>query len=286
MNTKLLISLFLVILLVLSSIHLADRISSTQLDKAFTRSVAVFAIARGLNGLISVVQGTEVYATPAGVGVNFAVGQIVDPINDMVERFSWIMLMSSVSLGIQAIMLGIGEMQAVQLLFNISALFVLIMLWIPQLWNAKVFNLLFKSLVVFTFLRFVIPLLVLFNEGLFTYVLEPRYEEAKSALEYTQKEAEVIVHQVQKNEKNRDSSWLDSINVSKQVQDFKVKTQALWDSLKNKFDHAIAYMLTLITIFIIQSVLIPIVALWLFLNLFRKFWDMDLTGEIFKEKSV
>lgn len=286
MNTKLLISLFLVILLVFSSIHLADRISSTQLDKAFTRSVTVFAIARGLNGLISVVQGTEVYATPAGVGVNFAVGQIVDPINDMVERFSWIMLMSSVSLGIQEIMLGIGETQAVQWLFNISVLFVLIMLWIPQLWNVKVFNLLFKSLVVFTFLRFVIPLLVLFNEGLFTYVLEPRYEEAKSALEYTQKEAEVIVHQVQKNEKNRDSSWLDSINVSKQVQDFKVKTQALWDSLKNKFDHAIAYMLTLITIFIIQSVLIPIVALWLFLNLFRKFWDMDLTGEIFKEKSV
>lgn len=285
MNKKLLISFFLVILLVLSSIHLIDRVSSTQLDKAFARSVTVFAIARGLNGLISVVQGTEVYATPAGVGVNFAVGQIVDPINDMVERFSWIMLMSSVSLGIQEIMLSFGETQAVELLFSASALFVLMMLWVPKLWHAQTFSLIFKSLVIFTFLRFVIPLLVLCNEGLFTYVLEPKYEAAKSALEYTQKEAEVIVHKVQENKRKRDASWLNSINISKQIEDFSAKMQGLWSSLKNKLDHAISYMLTLITIFIIQSILLPLFALWLFVKLFRRFLHIDITQGVFEEKS-
>ena len=275
----------LVILVVVSSMHLVDRVSSTQLDKAFARSLTVFAIARGLNGLISVVQGTQVYVTPAGVGVNFAVGQVVDPMNDMVERFSWIMLMSSVSLGVQEIMLTFGETQAVELLFTASALFVLMMLWIPKLWHDKIFNLLFKSLVVFTFLRFVIPLLVLCNEGLFTYVLEPKYDEAKRSLEHTQKEAKLIVHKVQQNNTKHDQRWLDSLNVKKQIENFSMKMQGLLSSLKNKFDHAIRYILTLITIFVIQSVLVPILALWAFLKIFRKFLDIDLAENLSKEKS-
>jgi len=275
MNRKILISLTLVALLFVSSIKFVDKVGSEQLDRAFARSVAIFAIARGLNGLISVVQGTEVYATPAGVGVNFAVGEIVDPINDMVERFSWVMLMSSVSLGVQEIMLSLGQTEAVQALLAVSSLFVLMMLWIPKLWHAESFNLIFKSLVVFMFLRFVIPLLVLFNEGVFTYVLEPKYEAAKTSLEYTQKEAEVIVDEVHSGNKRDEQSWMDSLNVKKQIAGFRFEMQRLWENLKNKFDHAIEYMLTLITIFIVETVLLHLLALWGFLMLFKTFLDCD-----------
>lgn len=273
------ISLILVALVQLSFVNVVDKASSEQLDKAFVRSIAVFALARSLNGLISVVQGTEIYATPAGVGVNFAVGQILDPMNDMVEQFSWIMLMSTVSLGIQKILLDFGQTPIVQGLLGLSVLLLLFVLWIPRFWHKGGFNLLFKSFVIVAFVRFLVPFIVLINENVYEYGLKERYENAKQSLEVTQTQTEAIVHQVRQSQQHK-SSWIDSLNVTQQIEDFRIKMETLWLSLKNKFNNAIDYMIALIAIFIVQSVLLPLLYLWLFLKLFRNFMAADIATMI------
>lgn len=276
MVKKLLISFFLIALVQLSFVHVIDKSSSEQLDNAFTRSLTVFAIARSLNGLISVVQGTELYATPAGVGVNFAVGQIVDPMNDMLERFSWIMLMSSVSLGVQEILLHFAQTELLQILLGLSVLALLFMIWVPRLWHKKSFNLIFKSFVLISFLRFLVPLIVLINEGVYAYGLQEQYEKARLSLEVAQTQTDVIVQRLRENRQKQDSSWLDSLNVKQQVDDARIKMEILWTDLKVKFNNAINYMLSLISIFIVQSILLPLLSLWVFLKLFRKFMEMDI----------
>ncbi len=282
MIKKLILSFFLIILVQLSFVKSVDRTSSEQLDKAFTRSVTVFAIARSLNGLISVLQGTEVYATPAGVGVNFAVGQIVDPMNDMVERFSWVMLMSSVSLGVQEILLHFGQSPMVEFFLAVSVLVLLGMIWIPRLWHKQSFNLVFKAFIVFGFLRFLVPLIVLLNEGIYTYTLHDRYESAKASLETAHLQTENIVQQVRKAEIRHESSWFDTLDITQKVENFKMKMQGLWEALKHKFNSAIEYILVLISIFIVQSVLLPLFFLWLFMKLFRSFMQSDIAA-IFEE---
>jgi len=280
MYKKLFISFLLIVMVQLSFIKVIDKSSSEQLDRAFTRSLSVFAIARSLNGLISVAQGTEIYATPAGVGVNFAVGQIVDPMNDMLERFSWIMLLSSVSLGVQEILLHFGQTELVQGLLGVSVLILLALLWIPKLWHKEGFNLIFKSFIIFSFLRFLVPLIVLINEGVYEYGLQEQYEKAKGSLEVTQTQTEIIVQKVRQTRQDHESSWLESLNVKQQVEEFRVKMETLWINLKNKFSHAIDYMLSLISIFIVQSILLPLLSLWLFLKLFRKLISTDIAGII------
>ncbi len=279
MYKKILVSFLLIILVQLSFVNVVDKASSEQLDKAFARSLTVFAIARSLNGLISVIQGTEVYATPAGVGVNFALGQIVDPMNDMIERFSWIMLMSSVSLGIQEILLHFGQTSPVQIILSVTALILLFVLWIPRLWHRESFNLVFKSFVIFSFLRFLVPLIVLINENVYEYGLKEQYEKARLSLELTQTQTEAIVRQVRQNQQ-ANSSWLDSLNVTQQIEDFRIKMEVLWNSLKIKFNNAISYMLSLISIFIVLSVLLPIFYLWAFLKLFRRVMAADIAAAI------
>ncbi len=294
MYKKLLISLLLLVLVVLSSANVVDRVSSNQLDRAFTRAVSVFAIARGLNGLISVVQGTEVYATPAGVGVNFALGQIVDPMNDMVERFSWVMLMSSVSLGVQEIVLYLGQTQPVKLIFALSALFLMLLLWVPKLWHAQSFNFVFKFLVVFLFLRFAVPMIVLVNQSIYAYALEPRYQEAKAALELSSNQIEGIVSEVQTNKEKQTevqersfietfNEKLDYLNIKKHYQNLNKKFKDQLQNLEKKFDHAIAYILTLITIFIVESILLPLLVLWAFIKLFRGFLQSDMAQFVEKK---
>ena len=295
MLKKISLSLLLVLLCTLSYTQVLDKFSSSQLDKAFTRSVSVFAIARGLNGLISVVQGTEVYATPAGVGVNFAVGQIVDPMNDMVERFSWVMLMSSISLGVQEIMLHLGQTLLIQVLLIISVTALLAMVWIPKIWHRSAFNTIFKFVSIFVFLRFIVPLLLLVNEGIYTYVLEPQYEESKAALIFSNDEIKGLVNAVQFNQQkqvhvqnfqenslmekaqNYFNETIQSLNVKKQLQVLKSKFKKLLQNLESKFNHAIDYIIVLITIFVVENLLLPLSALWLSYKLFRRFLETDLS---------
>lgn len=303
MQKKLLISALLIFLVQLSYIKVVDKTSSQQLDNALVRSLSVFAVARGLNGLISVVQGTEVYATPAGVGVNFAVGQIVDPMNDMLERFSWVMLLSSVSLGIQKLLLEFSQTGLSQALLACSALVLLFILWIPKLWHKQGFNLVFKSFVIFTFLRFFIPFVVLINEGIYTYMLEEQYLQAESSLSYSKEEISGEIKRVQALEKESKSvqktysgsfweqgkeyfdTFGDSFNIQMYYQKFQKKLDKVLTSLQHKFNNAINDMLSLIAIFIMQSVLLPLLFLWAFIKLFQNFFRYDFASFLDPEKS-
>ena len=92
----------------LAVLPVADDIGEGHVDDAFRRALLGYAVARGLNGAISVAQGTEVAVQPAGVGVNFAPGEILDPVNDLVERFSWIMMLAASSLGVQKVLLAMS----------------------------------------------------------------------------------------------------------------------------------------------------------------------------------
>lgn len=73
-----------------------------MVDESFKQAIIVFGSAKALNGVISLAQGTEINLPFIVV----AIGQILDPINDLVEQFSLIMLASLVSLGIQKILLN------------------------------------------------------------------------------------------------------------------------------------------------------------------------------------
>ncbi|MDX1592852.1 MAG: hypothetical protein R3298_01300 [Gammaproteobacteria bacterium] len=65
--------------------------NAAYLDAAAERALASFAIARGLNGVISVIQETEV-GFSLGVRGSLEPGQVLDPLNDLVERFSLVAL--------------------------------------------------------------------------------------------------------------------------------------------------------------------------------------------------
>ncbi|HIC44645.1 MAG TPA: hypothetical protein EYO73_10305 [Sulfurimonas sp.] len=294
MYKKILITLLLLFLVQLSFIKVIDKVGTEHLDNALVRSLSAFAIARGLNGLISVVQGTEIYATPAGVGVNFAVGQIVDPMNDMVERFSWVMLMSSVSLGMQKLLLELGQTQFFQVLLLLSVLALLCVLWIPVFWNKKSFNLIFKSFIILSFLRFLIPLIIIMNEEIYTYSFASQYLEAENSLSYSQDDISKVIKKVKvletasKNISHSKNKGLwnetkdyindlgESFNLKRYYEKLHKEVEKVLLSLKNTFDHAINDMLSLISIFIMQSVVLPLFSLWLLMKLFQGFMKKDI----------
>src|SRR6056297_2387620 len=78
-----------------------DKLSEQSLDSALLATGAAYASARGINALVSVMQGTEVHA----VMLTVAAGEVLDPINDLIERISTLFLFALGSLALQKILL-------------------------------------------------------------------------------------------------------------------------------------------------------------------------------------
>ncbi len=271
MMKKTLFSILLLLVVVLSLSESFDVKSSEQLDAAFKRSLVTFALARGLNGLVSVVQGTEVSLAPAGVGVNFAVGEIVDPINDMVERFSWVMLMSSVSLGAQEMMLHLGKTPFFKAVFALSALLFLLLYWKPRFRVDKWYDWSLKVVLLLAVLRFSIPLLVMSNTFVYEQVLAEKYQRSSEVVFETSEEMKGMIEEVKSDqqrtkEKAAQTPWytLDSLNINKQYEAYKERLEKMTDRFIDRFNTAMESIIALITIFIINSVIIPLIVLWLF----------------------
>ena len=78
-----------------------DRLSTDYLQEAMMGSGAIYGTARAINALVSLLQGTEVNAWVA----TFAVGELLDPVNDLIERFSGVITIVMASLALQALLL-------------------------------------------------------------------------------------------------------------------------------------------------------------------------------------
>ena len=180
---RLLFSLFIVTAVAVAASGIADRFGLRYLEGGMKRMLAASGIARTLNGVISVAQGTEVAIEPAGVGINFAPGQILDPVNDLVERFSWVMLTASASLGLQKLLLELFEWSPVTIIYAGSGLILLVMILLHRRVSGGVLNFFVRLFVMLTIVRFLLPVLSVSAEMIHEGFLQTKYETAITSLE-------------------------------------------------------------------------------------------------------
>ena len=69
-------------------------VSLQHIEETAERALQAFAVARGINAVISVIQDVEIGFT-FGLAATLSPGEILDPVNDLVERFSLVMLIAS-----------------------------------------------------------------------------------------------------------------------------------------------------------------------------------------------
>ena len=268
---KSLISLLGVSLAALAWFGTVDDYGREYADKGFKRALITFAVARTLNGVISVAQGTEVAVQPAGVGINFTPGEILDPINDLIERFSWVMLASSTSLGLQKLLLAIFASSAFTVVIMLALLVAVVALWYPRQRPEWLKPLAYKVALVVLVLRFAIPVIAIASEGVFHLFLEEQYTSSSQGIEQTTDDIARVNSQT---EAQRPVTGEDSLlararrlyenaTASMDIQAYIARYKA---AATNASEHAI----NLIVIFILQTVLIPLLFLWLLVRLVKR----------------
>jgi len=271
---KWILSLLLLLVAALSVTPFIDNRATTDYDKVFQRAFVTFALARTLNGVISVLQGTEIALQPAGVGVTLTPGEILDPVNDLVERFSWIMMGATISLGVQNVLLDISAWWVVQALVCALAAWLLIRVWYPgqgaQL-NRVIFRRVFPLLL---FIRFAVPVMLIANDFLYQQFLEARYEQSTGVVAEAGRELEQIQAEVkaESEKEDGDTGMLDTLtrawNNTVDAMDLSGKLARI----KTRAAEVIEHLIQLSVVFVLQTALLPVAFLWLFTQAIKRFF--------------
>ena len=238
-----------------------DAPANTRVDAGLKRALISFAGARALDALISVAQGTEVAVQPAGVGVVLAPGQILDPVNDLVEQFADLMLAASVAFATQKMLLGIGAHWSVSLALTAAAL-----AWV--LWRQRRSNApggLSRLLAVLLMVRFALPLAVIGSDALFERFMAADYRVSQQAIDAASGQLDTSAAHVTPGTA-ASSGWLERFK-DWAAQPGEIK--ARYTELRNAAEQLIERIVKLIVVFVLQTIVLPILLLWALWSVLR-----------------
>ena len=269
-----LLAALLVLVVILSSLTTVDHIAEDRYESLFQRAFITFALARTLNGVISAVQGTELALQPAGVGVTLTPGEILDPVNDLVERFSWIMLGATISLGIQQVLLDVGQWWGLRVLL---AALGLIWMWLHlsrsrqmQSPAGRTEHILLRLFIIVLFVRFAVPLALIANEALYDLFLESRYVESTQLIQSAGADIEKVGARPVVEEADGEEGLFETLeralDSTRETLDIKQRLEYIQQRAADLIEH----LIQLCVVFILQTGLLPIAFLWLFLQLLKQ----------------
>ena len=254
-----------------------DTVGQQHIDNSFNIASTTFVAARGLNAVISVVQGTELAMVPLGIGMTLTPGQILDPVNDLVEQFSWVMLASTTAIGIEKVAMAISVWPVSKAIYSGFLVLTILFIWLGKFpIKYRVFWL--KASIIVVFLRFSIPIVFIMNAQVYERFLGPQYNQSILVIKQTHKNIEhlgqdyqSIALEMQKQQQpsndstlwNRVKNTLD-IKGYVQLQLAKLKTQIGQRllQLKTAANNVVEHLLELMVVFILHAVIFPVVFLY------------------------
>jgi len=269
-----LLSLLLLLAAVLSVTPFMDQRAAEDYEQLFQRAFVTFALARTINGVISVVQGTEVALQPAGVGVTLTPGEILDPVNDLVERFSWIMMGATISLGVQNVLLDVSAWWIIQGLVAALATWLLIRLWYPGQ-GSRFYRILFRRVFpLLLFIRFAVPVMLIANDMLYQEFLEQRFEQSTEIITEAGKELEQIKAEASNEDApDNDDSMLGSLARAWSSTVDSIDLSARLERMQAQAAAVIEHLIQLSVVFILQTALLPVVFLWFFTQVIKRLFQ-------------
>ena len=251
-------SLALLLLALVAAAGLADRAvgllprtpagaGEAALEENLARAAALFATARGLNAAISVAQSAEV---SAGVGVQGTVspGQALDPVNDLVERFSSVMLTATVALSGTLLLVQAGDLWGLSVLLPAGLGLVLLSLWLPGAAGAGARRAGLVLLVAALLAKAGLPAAVLLTEAMAQRLIDPGIAAAGATLEAVEVPGLVSA--------GEDPGWLERLRAMNDVTGQVTRAvQAAGDLADDIVQLTVAYTL--------KIVVLPLGTLWL-----------------------
>ncbi|WP_457598849.1 hypothetical protein [Hydrogenimonas sp.] len=259
-------------------------VESGYTQKTLLKTTATYAVVRGVNALVSVFKESQINVEPAGIGMTLALGQVLDPLDDLTERISTLLVYSILALGLQELAAEFGGkwllyLGAAAALLSLAGLF-------AKAPFARFGNGALKSSLMVAALSLLMPLNLYLNDIFYKTLLLPKIERSQERLErltaYAKIEKlndEIYIEQLRNEEEA--SGLLDSLrsvpdNLFSSYRQMKRSLKELqreFERLKESLDEIVKLLIRIGTLylagFLFQVLFLPLATLFLLYRIYR-----------------
>ena len=240
-----------------------DRIADQYFENSVVKASVAYGSARLINAGVSVVKESTVQLEPGGVGIAVAVGQVADPLDDLTERLSSVLVTAIVSLLVQKITYEIA--QAFAFIF-IGGTLVLVggLSFFKQDVIISYRNLLLKVTLFLFVVRLFLPCSALLSNQLNERLFFPRIAEHEEQMEPMLKDFKNLTKFETPEIKGIADMFTGPVRMmnEKTLQLNLALTLLVANGLE-LFNHMIAIMALYLGIFVIQVLFLPVMMFWL-----------------------
>ncbi len=243
-----------------------DGMADNYFSESIKAATISYATTRGVNAVVSVVKESHLELAPAGVGVTIAAGQVLDPIDDMTERLSSIMVAAIASLGIQKIGFEISKALA------FKAIAIVLLLTTPLLWlNSTILMPLLqpaiKICLILLLLRFMLPVSALISDSLYSNWLQSGIENSVEKLTIVSKNYKEMSNMPE--DQNTGFFSMMTAGAAEKVEKTREAFMNMVENAEDIISSLLQLMTAYLTIFIVQILLLPLFMLWILVSLFK-----------------
>lgn len=238
---------------------------------AIRQATVAYATCRVVNGSVSVLKESDLQLEPAGVGVSLAIGQALDPIDDMVERASDVLVVSITSLGLQKL---IYEM-AVTLVPVLLGVLLLILSASLLVSSDRLYSLqrgFVHLMVLLLVARLCLPFSSLANQFLNHQFFEPGITAAQKELALGVEALETMMEfSLPEIDGLRGTIDNSVVFVKTKAVEFKDGLGSVVTNAGNLVENLLTLTFLYVGIFLVQVILLPLAVFWLMMKLLNLF---------------
>ena len=252
-----------------------DNTTDVYFREAISKASITYATCRLINASVSIIKDSNLNLQPAGVGITLAIGQALDPIDDMTERVSDVIVTAITSLGVQKLAYEMSVALAPPILTIL--LFILsVLIWFKDQRLVIIQKSMSGFILLILIARFTLPISAITNNFLQENFFEKQISNANKELALGSAELDKLMEF----SLPETDGVLGTIKNSTSF--VKRKSLELKNTLVDTISdtgHIIENLLKLIFlyvgIFLIQVIALPIIVFWLFVKCANNVFDTN-----------
>jgi hypothetical protein len=253
-----------------------DGTTDVYFREAITKASVAYATCRVVNASVSIVKESSLNLEPVGIGVTLAVGQALDPIDDMTERVSDVLVTAITSLGVQKLAYEIG----VSLAPSIVATFLLIfsiLIWFENEKLITIQHTLIRFILLILIARFALPISAIANNYIQEHFFADNISNANKELAAGSAELDRLkgfslpeIDGTMGTIKNSASF------IQRKSVEFKDAVVATVSNSGNIIENLLKLTFLYVGFFLIQVIMLPIIIFWLLVKFANSVFDTNV----------
>jgi len=253
-----------------------DTMTDAYFREAITKAGVAYATCRVVNASVSIVKDSSLQLEPAGVGVSLAIGQVLDPIDDMTERLSDVLVTAITSLGVQKLAYEISVSLAPPIL-SIFLLALSILIWFKNERLISFQKIIMQFILIIVIARFFLPISSVADMYVHKHFFADEISDANNELalgsaeldklkDFSLPEIDGVLGTIENS-----SSFL-----KRKSTEFKNALVATVTHSGDIIENLLKLTFLYVGIFLIQVLILPLLSFWLLVKIASTFFHSDI----------